>query len=290
MTWRIAHHGEALTSESPVWDAGRATLWYIDIQGQRLFGYRPADARARSVMLPSMPGFVVPDAYGGLILGLEDGLWVFDPDTGAMSRRIEVESGDQRTRINEGKADAAGRLWFGSMDKTGAFGPIGSLYCYDAAKGVRRIRSEVGVPNALDTSPDGAILYFADTAARVVEAYPMDAATGELGSPRALKRYPDGEAPDGLTVAADGTLWLAVVGGGRIDHLDPSGASLGAVQLPVSRPTAPTFGGADLSTLYVTSQRRFLGAEDLAREPAAGALIEVPGCVRGRPPFAARIA
>ena len=290
MTPRIVHRGDALTAESPCWDAARSTLWYIDIQGQRLFGHRPDEKAARSAMLPSMPGFVVPEAGGGLVLGLEDGLWLFDPETGAMSRRVAVEADDPRTRLNEGKADGAGRLWFGSMDKTGFFGAIGSLYCHDPDRGLRRLRGDVGVPNAIDVSVDGETLYFADTSRRVFEAHEFDAATGELGASRILREYPSGEAPDGVTVAADGTVWLAVVGGGRIERFDARGRPAGHVPLPVSRPTAAAFGGPDLTSLFVTSQRRFLGVEDLAREPAAGALIELPELGRGRLTASARIA
>ena len=290
MRHRVAHRGEALTSESPCWDEARGALWYVDIQGQRLFGYRPGDGTARSVMLPSMPGFVVPEAGGGLVLGLEDGLWSFDPDRGAMALRVAVEDDDPRTRLNEGKTDATGRLWFGSMDKTGFFGAIGSLYCHDPERGLRRVRGEVGVPNALDTSPDGATLYFADSRERVLRAYALDAATGELGAPRLLREHPAGESPDGVAIAADGTLWLAVMGGGRIERLDPSGRLIDRVPLPVSRPTAPAFGDPGLTSLFVTSQRRFLEADALAQEPAAGSLIEVPRCGEGRTPFGARLA
>ena len=90
--------------------------------------------------LPSMPGLIAGRRRGGLVLGLEDGLYAFDCDAGLGERLVAVEAEDARTRINDGKPDVAGRLWFGTMDKTGGGAPIGSLYCLDPDGTLRRVR------------------------------------------------------------------------------------------------------------------------------------------------------
>lgn len=284
MTFQACHRGEALTSESPVWDARRGVLWYIDIQGQRLLGRRLDGPDPDSLMLPLMPGFVCLTTRDDLLLGLEDGLWLLTPDTGGLRRHLAVEAEDTRTRLNEGKADADGRLWFGTMDKTGPFGAIGALYCLPPGGPLRCIRQGVGVPNAIDVTPDGNRLYFADSRLRRIERFPLNRETGELGAPEIFAVYPEGEAPDGALVDAEGTLWVAVVGGARIDRFDLDGTRLPPVAVPVSRPTSLTFGGADLMTLFVTSQRRFLSAGQLTQRPLAGALLTSKGLGRGRPP------
>jgi sugar lactone lactonase YvrE len=278
----LVHHARALTSESPVWDATRETLWYIDIQGQRLLGYRPRDGVERQIMLPLMPGFVVPARDGTLVLGLENGLWRCDPDGPTLDHVVPVEADDQRTRLNEGKADAAGRIWFGSMDKHGLHGAIGSLYRWSGESGVVTLRTGVGVPNCIDFAPDGRTQYFADTPTRRIEATDVDPATGELEQARAFVDCAEG-APDGATIDAEGALWVAMVGAGCVNRYLPDGTLDRRLPLPVSRPTSIAFGGPDLTTLFVTSQRRFLGPEALASEPLAGALIVMSGAGRGRP-------
>ena len=122
------HMADALTGEAPFWDEARGSLWWIDIQGQRLLGFEPASGRMSSHRLPLMPGFVVSFAHHGLVLGLEDGIYPFAPETGVGERLFAVEEDLPANRLNDGKTDAAGRLWFGSMDKTGSGAPVGALY------------------------------------------------------------------------------------------------------------------------------------------------------------------
>lgn len=275
------HEANALTGEVPCWDARSGILWWADIQGQRLLGFSPATGRHEVHNMPGMLGLIVLRKAGGLVLGLEDGLYPFDPASGLGERLLAVEADDARTRVNDGCPDRAGRLWFGTMDKTGSGEPIGSLYCLDLDGTLRRIRSAVRIPNAINFSPDGRIFYWADSRNRVIEACDYDLASGALGSPRVFARYPDGEVPDGACVDAEGALWIAIVGGARLERRSADGTLDRVIELPVSRPTMPLLGGPDGRMLFVTSQRRFLGADRLAREPLAGDLMVVEGDFTG---------
>jgi sugar lactone lactonase YvrE len=273
------HQANALTGEVPCWDASRETLWWIDIQGQRLLGFSPRSGREQEHNLPSMPGLVVLRRSGGLVVGLEDGLYPFDPATGIGTRLVAVETDDTRTRINDGSVDAVGRLWFGTMDKTGSGQPIGKLYSADM--NLRVMRTEIGVPNAIAFSPDGRTFYFADTPTGKIEACDYDADTATLGPSRTFIAYLAGERPDGVCVDTEGAIWIAVVDGGRLERRLTDGTLHTIVELPVSRPTMPMLGGSDGRALFITSQRRFLDADRLAAEPLAGDLLmlrtEVPG-------------
>lgn len=269
------HQADAVTGEAPFWDARDGRLWWIDIQGQRLLCFSPQSGRQCTWSLPSMPGLVVGRERGGLLLGLEDGLYAFDAGRGIGDRLVAVEADDTRTRLNDGKPDHSGRLWFGSMDKTGSGLPIGALYRLDHDGSVRRIRSEVRIPNAICFSVDGMTAYFADSRSGVLEVSRYDPATGETGAWRPFIRYSNGEHPDGACVDSDGCVWVAVVGGSRIERRRPDGELDLIVDLPVSRPTMPMLGGDDGRTLFVTSQRRFLGGERLKAEPLAGDLLAV---------------
>jgi sugar lactone lactonase YvrE len=278
------HQANALTGEVPCWDARRETLWWVDIQGQRLLGLSPQSGRQQEHNLPSMPGLLALRGDGGLVVGLEDGLYPFDPATGIGDRLVAVEANDARTRINDGSADATGRLWFGTMDKTGSGQPIGSLYCLSADRSLRTVRTGIGVPNAIAFSPDGRTFYFADTPTGTLEFCDFDASTATLGPPRSFVAYPAGERPDGICIDTEGAVWVAVVGGSRIERRLADGTLHTVIELPVSRPTMPMLGGADRRTLFVTSQRRFLTATQLASEPLAGDLIAVRTDVPGAMP------
>jgi sugar lactone lactonase YvrE len=141
----------------------------------------------------------------------------------------------------------------------------------------------VAVPNAIAFAPDGKTFYFADSRTRTVEAFIYDPETGEPHARRKFVRYDEGEAPDGACTDAEGALWIAVVGGSRLERRLPDGSLDTIVELPVSRPTMPMLGGRDGCTLFVTSQRRFLSRERLKAEPLAGDLVAVRAEVPGLP-------
>jgi sugar lactone lactonase YvrE len=280
------HAGNAVTGEAPFWDAPRGALWWIDIQGQRLLAWYPQSAREEVRNLPLMPGLIASCADGRLLLGLEDGLYPFDPAHGLQERLVAVEADDPRTRLNDGKPDPAGRLWFGTMERLGSGEPIGRLYRLDTDGRLDVIRQNIRVPNAIAFAPDGRTFYFADSRERAVQAFAYDAAKGEIGSARIFVHYDETEIPDGTCVDAEGALWIAVIGGSRIERRLADGTLDTIVELPVSRPTMPMLGGADGRTLFVTSQRRFLSREQLAREPLAGGLLAIRVEVPAAPVFA----
>lgn len=268
------HTANAMTGEAPFWDPCCGILWWIDIQGQRLLAFSPTTGLQQAWSLPLMPGLVAGRRSGGLVLGLEDGIYAFDREAGLGERLLAVEADNLKTRINDGKADADGRLWFGTMDKTGSGEPIGALYRLDAENAVIQLRRSVRVPNAICFSPDGGTAYFADTRTGVLEAMPRSGRTGPDVA-RPFAEYSGDEAPDGACVDSEGCVWIAVVGGARIERRRPDGSLDTIVELPVSRPTMPMLGGPDGRTLFVTSQRRFLSTAAIAAEPLAGDLLAV---------------
>jgi sugar lactone lactonase YvrE len=217
------HRANAVTGETPYWDAASATLWWIDIQGQRLLGFRPGDGGTVTHNLPSLPGVLAGRRMGGLVIGLEDGLYAVDPVAGLGARLVAVEADLPLNRLNEGKADNVGRLWFGSLDRTGQFLPVGSLYRLDLDGTLAQVRTGMRIPNAIDFSVDGRRMYVADSHERRIDVMDYDPATGAAGPPRPFMTTPEGTLPDGCCVDAEDGVWVAVIGGGRIERWLPEG-------------------------------------------------------------------
>jgi sugar lactone lactonase YvrE len=285
---RLVQAEQAITGESPLWDDRRQVLWWIDIQGKRLLGWRESSPLP-ALALPSEPGLVALSEDSNLVLGLEDGLWRYIPERDELNLLTPIDHGRAGIRLNDGKPDRQGRLWFGSMDKSGSGVPVGRLYCRYPGGDVRIVREGVRVPNAITVSPDGATLYFSDSPSQEVLAFNLNPATGVLGDARLFARFEGNEKPDGTAVDAQGDIWIAVVHGARIAHLGSAGAEVASIPLPVTKPTMPAFGGPAHRTLFVTSQRRFLDAEELARQPAAGGLLAAGTETAGLPPFRIRL-
>ncbi len=194
---------------------------------------------------------------------------------------MTVDADHPTNRLNDGCVDAAGRLWFGTMDNDER-ASTGSLYCF-AGNRLRRMDTGYVITNGPALSPDGRILYHVDTQQRRVYAFDVDAA-GELSGKRLFKAVEEPDAyPDGPTVDADGNVWIAMFGGWGVRCFSPGGKLLRSIALPVAQCTKVAFGGEDLRTLYITTASVGLSPAQHALQPLAGGLfrtrVEAPGLV-----------
>ena len=279
--FRTLSNARAVTGESPIWDDRRNCVWWIDIQGQRLLGTALSGDDIIDVALPSMPGLVALAEDDQLVIGLEDGLWTVIPETGDCQLLARFEDFDPRLRANDGKADASGRLYFGVMDKTGGGARIGAILRFDASIGLERIIEGLVTPNAICPTQNSRGFYFADTADRSLVFATVDAVGEKVVDQSSLVRFGADELPDGMSLDANGSLWLAQIGKGRIARLDQHGTMIDFLELPVSRPTMPAFVGPELDHLVVTTQRRLLGFDQLQTQPLAGQLLVAQAPTKG---------
>ena len=266
--------------EGPVWLERERSLFFVDIVGRRLHCLQPDTGDRRSWPTPSRPCLIVPIEGGGLLCGLEDGLREFSP-AGGFGPLHRVEPSLPENRLNDGCVDAQGRLWFGTMhDRETA--ATGSLYRLDGLTAPIRpepVDRGYTISNGPAIDPVRHRLYHNESSARRIFAFDLSP-EGELSNKRAFATLERG-FPDGLTLDAEGTLWVGVFDGGCVRRFRPDGSADGAVGLPCSHVTKLAFGGPDLHTAYVTTGRKGLSAAALERQPLAGGLfafhVDVPG-------------
>ncbi|UWR13330.1 SMP-30/gluconolactonase/LRE family protein [Sulfitobacter mediterraneus] len=274
MTFSPLSHPMAITGESPLWDHARSCLWWIDIQAQRLL-YTTMAGVTTAIPCPWQPGFVALAESGRLVVGLENGLWTFDPDGTIWEQISDTEADRPTLRLNDGKPDLHGRLWFGSMDMTGQGVSSGRLYLRETNGDIRIMREGITVPNAIVPLADGSGLYFADSPRRVLERLTLNTSGDSIVQSDQIYRF-DGRAhPDGACLDADGNIWIALIEQGGVIRLSPNGQELARHSSPISRATMPMIGGPDGSTMFLTSQRRFLSPDELQNEPMAGGLLSM---------------
>jgi sugar lactone lactonase YvrE len=269
--------------EVPVWSVQDACLWWVDVLGAVLHRYEPATGRQASYPVPVRRlGCVALRARGGLVLGTDQGVLGFDPETGETTLLVQPEPGKPTHRLNDGRCDRAGRLWIGSMNEQ-AFVPEGTFFRIDPDLTVTRTIEGFIVPNSVAFSPDDRTFYFADTRAYTIWAFDLDLAEGRISNRRvfATANAPPGR-PDGSCVDQSGFLWNAEFAGGRLVRYAPDGRIDRIVALPVTHPTCCSFGGPDLGTLFVTSA----ADPQMTGEPAgrySGKLLALDVGVRGLP-------
>ncbi|NDY90933.1 SMP-30/gluconolactonase/LRE family protein [Ideonella livida] len=279
--------------ESPLWHPDEQALYWVDIPGHALHRFEPSCGRHDRWEQPSEPACLAPMLGGGLLMARRDGLWHVQPQAGApmaAPERLAPPPYDPASeRFNDGKADAWGRFWVGTIyeprDREAA-----SLYCWERGQ-LTRIEGGATVANGLAFSPDARWMYWSDTKSHRIDRFaisPVDGSAARREPWRQFEHRPVGaplEAyggrPDGATVDAEGCYWVAMFEGQQLLRLSPKGEVLRRVRLPVRCPTMPCLGGADLRTLFVTTARHNRPAAELAAQPLAGRVlslrVDVPG-------------
>jgi sugar lactone lactonase YvrE len=271
--------------ECPVWSAAEQVVYWIDIHGRRLHRTAPQSGVTETRELPSRPGMIALRRAGGLVVVLEDGLYGCASWSGALQCLVPLEADEPENRPNDGKCDAAGRLWVGTMNRVREGRPTGRLYRIDPDLTVTTFKIGLGIPNGLAWSPDDAAMYHTDTVANVVWRYRYDVASGAARDEAAFFTFDLATTGgvDGAAVDADGGYWPAMYGGSKLLRIRPDGSVDREIALPVSQPTMPAFGGADMSTLFVTTACQNLGDEARRAQPLAGGLFAVAAGVQGHP-------
>jgi sugar lactone lactonase YvrE len=267
--------------EGPLWHPERGQLFWFDILGRRLLAQDEGRTRTWDFdRIASAAGWVDRDR---LIVASETGLFLFDLGTGASGTLCEVEADRPDTRSNDGRADPWGGFWFGTMGKAAEPG-AGAIYRWHLGT-LRRLHGGITIPNSICFSPDRRFAYFTDTPTRIIRRQPLDAATGwpEGAAEDWLDLRPEGLNPDGSVTDAEGNIWNAQWGAGRVACYSPDGRFLRAVGFPARHTSCPAFGGAGLSTLFCTSAREHLPPDILAAEPANGQTFAAGDVAVGTP-------
>lgn len=261
VTAPIAFHGEG-----PVWSLAWGGLRFVDLMAGDVLTLRP-DGTVDRRHVGTRACAMRPRAGGGAVLALEDHFVVEDPDGTLHELSPVVAPG---LRFNDGACDPQGRFYCGTMayDQTDG---VAGLHRLDPDGTVQvAVLSGLTISNGLEWAPDGSSAYFVDTPLRRID----------VCSPDLSERRPfvdvDG-FPDGLTVDAEGGVWVALYGGAAIHRYAPNGALDAVIDVPTARPTACTFGGDDLATLFITTTQEGGGDE------LAGALCAITPGVPGLP-------
>ena len=278
--------------EGGLWSVARQCLFWVDILSRQIHRLDPATGARQSWTLDEEVSALAERRGGdGLAIALRRGPAFWNPDQPAEPPRYLCQPEPERSgnRFNDARCDAAGRWWMGSMD-FGCALPTGALYRVAADGAWARMDEGFAVTNGPTWLHQGRTLLFNDTVNGQVLAYDSDPDTGEIGGRRLWLQFaPEDGVPDGMTTDALGRVWICHWGGGCVTCHDPDTAQeLARVRLPVSQVTSCSFGGPDLSTLFITSARVGLDGAALAREPLAGGLFAVRPGVAGLPaaPFA----
>lgn len=287
--WHTLSTDRFVLGESPFWHPHEQTLYWVDIAGKKLCRANVYMGTVQTWEMPSEPGCIAPAARGGLVVALRHGIFRAREWAGALEQIATLPYDTATVRANDGKCDAVGRFWVGTIDEPKA-SHAAALYSVDCRTGSARVQCHANdalTGNGLAWSPDGRTVYWADTPAHVVHAWDFDAGTAALTHHRKHLQLPPKPAgwafgqpgyagrPDGAAVDVDGNYYSAMYEGARVCKFAPDGTLLDAFAVPAACPTMPCFGGEDLKTLYLTTASGGRSPQELAQWPLSGAVLSM---------------
>jgi sugar lactone lactonase YvrE len=295
--WRMLGSSHCGLGESPFWHPDELALYWVDAPGKQLlrakFPYGATDAWD----MPSEPGCIAPARNGGLVIALRHGIFRAATWGAALEHIATLPCDPTRVRANDGKCDALGRFWVGTLDETKTQ-QAGALYSIDCRGGACQIvlhADGATTANGLAWSPDNGTAYWADTPLHQVRAWDYNLGSNALSRERMylnMEPKPPGWAPgdpgyrgrpDGAAVDTLGGYWTCLFEGQRLARYSPDGTLIQEIRIPAQCPTMPCFGGPDLKTLFVTSASKGRSAAERERFPDSGAVFYARGDVAGLP-------
>ena len=274
--------------EAATWDAGANLLYWTDINRFLLHAYDPAAGTTRTYMFDQpVVALTLTDRQGQLLVALGSQLILFNPADGSREDLPATLEGWPELRFNDGRSDPRGTFWIGSMgNNVGPNGeglPVtdgkGTLYRYRNGGALEAIETGIGIPNTLCWSPDGRRFYFGDSLKNEIRVYGYDPESGDIGPGASFFSGFERGVPDGSAMDSEGFLWNCRYGGGCVVRVAPDGTIDRVIEMPAKNITTCTFGGADLTTLYITTA----AADRAPEDRLAGSLFAIETGVRGMP-------
>jgi sugar lactone lactonase YvrE len=281
----VALKVRANLGECPRWDDLEQKLYWVDINAFQLHRFDPATGRDDCLQFDEEIGCFSLRQSGGFVLAMRSGFYTVNGWNTERTFITDPEVGLEKNRFNDGRADASGRMFAGSVYPPKDYGGA-SIYSLEPGGDVKKSVGDLYTANGIAFSPNMKTFYYADTPSHAIQHCDYDVETGVVSNCRLFHKFPLGLGrPDGAAVDSEGCYWAALYEGARVVRLSPSGEILEEISVPAKCPTMPAFGGADMKTLFITSVGNRPDAE-LEEYPDSGAIfkveVNVPGLVEHR--------
>jgi sugar lactone lactonase YvrE len=272
--------------ESPYWHATRQSFFWVDIENGRLFEHQLSTGKTSEKSFPHRLTLVLEGRENQLILALDRKIASYNLETEVLTWLTEVESNLPLNRFNDGKCDAKGRLWIGTLSTKFTQGS-GALYKVGKDLKPEMQLDQLTISNGMAWTEDNRTFYFIDTPTRQIKAYHFELETGEIEFDRIAIEIPEELGfPDGMCIDQEGMLWVAHYGGSGVYRWNPTtGELIEKVELPVPHITSCAFGGENLDTLLITTAQENLSEVQLKEFPLSGDVFLVKTRTKGSLPY-----
>jgi sugar lactone lactonase YvrE len=275
-----------IISEGICYDEVSDHLYWLDLLDNKIFIYSIENNTIKIINLNQNTGCLAVRENGGLVAALQHGIYFVDIETSELELIVNPEEDKPNNRFNDGKCDCMGRLWAGTMSKdldsgSGDTTPKGALYCLDTDLNIDKKLDGVAISNGIGFSPDNKIMYYIDSPTMEILAFDFDKNTGNISNKKTVVTVSETTGmPDGMTVDAEGSLWVAMWGGASVVKYDPeTGKELQKISIPAPNVTSMVFGGQEMDELFVCTAKL---NTDLNKYPDAGGVFKIKVDIKGQ--------
>lgn len=282
----LLHRCNDQIGEAATWLARQELFLWVDIDSGILHIYNPKDGTVTERLFLEPISSIIPRKGNDseVILALKNRLVSYHLTHRTCTTLVEIDNMHPLLRTNDCKASPEGRIWLGVMNMDNQH-ETGTLYCLDNDLSLKAELHRQNIPNGLVWNKTGNKMYYADSGRGCIEEYDYDSLTGNIRLMRtAIQVPPQYGVPDGMTIDADGLLWVAHWGGYGVYIWNPeNGQLVNKVEVPVPNVASCTFGGTDRGSLFITTARSGLSNVDQEKYPLSGSLFvaEIPNIVPG---------
>jgi sugar lactone lactonase YvrE len=271
--------------ECPTWIQASNTLFWIDITEKKLLSFELSSQIFHCVQLPQEPGCIAPIADHSLLIAMRDGIYSFNIEKKILKQLISAPYDVHTERFNDGKCDAMGRLWVGTVFEPKTSNNAG-LYCFQSGPmgyQMQLMASDNMTANGLAFDSKNQLMFWSNTPAHQIDQFDFNLDTGQIANRRPFKifnpmRPPNiyEGRPDGACIDEDNCYWVAMYGGSKVIRLSPKAEILTEINLPCQFPTMVCLGDSDFKTLFITTASKGLNAEQLKEAPLSGHVFQIP--------------
>lgn len=267
-------NAQSILGEGPVWDYKRQSLFWVDIEGYKLYLYDPSAEEEKEWSFDEMIGAAVPKSDGNLLLAMEEGLASFDLKTQKLAKHGVLENSNYSLRFNDGKVGPDGAFWIGTMDKNCAPN-AGNFYRVNPDFMVSLQIPRTSISNGMAWTSDKKTFYYIDSANFEIRAFDFDAENSSIANGKSVVVIPEAYGtPDGMCIDEEDMLWVAHWGGNCVRRWNPkTGKVLEKIEVPAPHVTSCCFGGKDLKTLYITTAKSGLNGQQFEKYPLSGGVF-----------------
>jgi sugar lactone lactonase YvrE len=270
--------------EGPVWDHINEELIWVDYDRGKVWTFHEGSGKYASISVADTAMVVIPTNRKNWIVVIDKNVCIYDLRTNQVIKQVTVQENKPENRLNDGKCDAKGRLWIGTMSKA-ADTPVGALYKVNADLTYEKMDEPFIIPNGIAWNKENTVMYVVDSMMKKIFRYDFDLEKGAIRNKAILiDTSAEQGFPDGMAIDEEDNLWVAFWQGQSVLQYDTrTGQVLTHIDVPAFIPSSCCFGGKDLRTLYITSSRKYDTAENIRKFPLAGGLFRFHPGVKGMP-------